>query len=253
VVDTVLVPAKPAALRLTIMLYRHGRPQVDAHGNRRCYLRGNLAQLGRTAGISRRALVDAIADLVEIGFLTAHGRTHQQAPTGISAPYDDPQAGAKFAPTSEATATPHGGDRRSPGAPLNRHETTTTTRAPARAKIALALQELGVTDPAFLIDTHGEERCDRALWATDQANRRNTLKNPAGLLVLMLRRKSDLAPRPPAATTWTAPTADEIRAVRERTARLEHYITAHGCMCGFDGTNPCGEHAFDARERASNK
>jgi len=63
VVDEVLAPAKPVAFRLVVMLYRHGKPLVDRNGDRRTYWRGSTQQLARLIGASKRALLQAEAEL----------------------------------------------------------------------------------------------------------------------------------------------------------------------------------------------
>jgi hypothetical protein len=201
VVDEVLAPAKPIAFRLTVMLYRHGRPVAGRQGERRVYWRGTLAELSRLIGASKPHLIEAERYLAGVGFLRVHERTHNQAPHAISAPLDRPEAGNKLLPALEAKNTPHGGGDPDPSLSQREEEITTTTTA-AREIICDRLAELGCTTPDAWIARFGPARCEAALALCGTFD---GIRNPAGLVFTLLTSGQPLrAPPVPAEDDFEA-------------------------------------------------
>jgi hypothetical protein len=140
IVDDILAGAKPTAVRLTILLLRRGSPQVDRNGNRRIYWRGPLQSLARIVGCSKRSLLDAEHELVDIGFLTVHGKIFHNAIHALSVPLSRPQRGANFASPAEPENRTHGGGAGWGNAQAEEDEifeadprTTTSAPAPGQA------------------------------------------------------------------------------------------------------------------------
>jgi len=188
IVDDVLVGAKPAAFRLVVFLFRHGRQVTDhATGGRRVYWKGSHQSLCRVVGVSRRSLIDAEAELVEAGVLAVHAKTRPNALHAVSLPYDAPKGGAKFAPVLEADCPPHSGgvdhlkERSSFSSVAS--DTTTTT---ARSRVVEVMERLGVTRPASTVSRFGAGLCMAALLELDAANGRKRIENPAGYVFQLL-------------------------------------------------------------------
>lgn len=131
VVDDVLRPATPAAFRLVVFLFRHGRQVVDTNGDRRCYWRGSSAELARLVGLSKRHVLAAEHYLAETGFLAIHNTTRPNAPHAISARYDRPstEGGYFLSPPGEADFVDHGDASSTPDRSSIPIDSTTTTSA----------------------------------------------------------------------------------------------------------------------------
>lgn len=184
VVDNVLVQARPTAVRLAVMLYRHGRPQVDRAGNRRLYWRGSLQALARLTGCSKRSIVDAQRELVELGLVRVHAPNRHRAPQGLSVP-----CGANFSPHAESEVRTHDDDQEIDRSSLSREDQVPITTTESGADFALVeeLRELGVTSPEEWLRRWGSDRVDAALaYLEDRRAAGYVARNAPGLLYTWL-------------------------------------------------------------------
>ncbi len=193
VVDEIIAPAKPVAVRLVLHLYRHGRPVVGADGSRRVYWKGSAASLARVCGVSRFRLIEAEAELVEAGFLTVHEPNRAGASHAISAAYDLSQ---NVTPSRIQDGT-HDGDDPDPDPDPDPERdpsslagpTTTITQVPREAgvsRIVTALANAGVSSPNAWLAQFGADACDAVLGHLERVDP-GAVKNPAGWLYRLLQ------------------------------------------------------------------
>lgn len=229
VVDEIIRPATPVAVRLVIILYRHGRQVVDSSGSRRVYWRGSTAELARLTGVSKRHLIAAEHYLADASFLTLHNQTRPNAPHAISARYDRPetQGGYKLSPLAESE-NPHHGDDASNTDPFDQitEEPDTTTTTQAAVTICNRLTDWGVTSPLRWLAQFGTERVTAAL-AAFEAEHASDARNPAGFLYTLLtspETTSTLFARSRATTPAPEDDAYEAQKRRFLSGPLAHVI-----------------------------
>jgi hypothetical protein len=247
-VDEVLAGAKPAAFRLAVVLHRHGSARVDARGARVLYWRGSLQSLGRLAGLSKPALIEAELWLDEMGALRRHGRVEARAPHAVSVAVDLPfavggkkggsdfgdggggknflpasepesaRSGKNFLPACEAKSATHGGGGDLDPLPgVDGYLISTTTNTPGAVRILDRLAALGVSDPEGLVAEFGAGRCEAAAAV---AEGQMGLSNPAGFAVSLLRSRRRL--RVPLAAQGGGGAVERGDAERVRAYRREH-------------------------------
>ncbi len=214
VVDEIIAPANPAAVRLVLHLYRHGRPVVGGDGNRRVYWKGSQTALARVCGLSRFRLIVAEAELVEAGFLTVHQPNRAGAAHAISAAYD---LSLLVTPLRLGNGT-HGGDDPDPDPERDPSSlagpTTTITQVPREAevsRIVTALANAGVTSPNAWVAQFGADACDAALAHLERVDA-VVVRNPAGWLYRLLQTPGLTAP----SSRPSAPAAESFEERKRR-------------------------------------
>ena len=206
IVDDVLAPADPSAIRVVLAIFRHGSLQVAGDGSQRVYWRGGRVQLGRISHQSKRSVDAALAALMAAGFVSLHQPGDSTHGIALSAPLSRPGERATVAKAEEgpATAAPAKGRiesvrRASVAAPaipdaadmhdgddpdrslssLDSQEITITTMT--REELFSRLGEEGVSNPASWLAKFDHARIEAALHRLDDAYERDELA--AGPLV----------------------------------------------------------------------
>lgn len=190
VIDEVLQPAKPIAFRLVVLLFRHGRPVVDANGNRRVYWRGSTQELARLVGASKPHILAAEHQLEERGFLVLHKRTHNNAPHALSAPVER-AGGNNLLPLSDSDFDTYG-DAIAPDPPIREDESIITSSNDPAVTICNRLAAYGVTTPERWLREFDRERIAIALDILDEAADTRTVHNPGGFLRSLITTRAPL-------------------------------------------------------------
>lgn len=200
IVDDVLAPADPSAIRVVLALFRHGSLQVAGDGSQRVYWRGGRVQLGRVSHQSKRSVDAAIAALRAAGFVTLHTPREPTHGIALSVPLSRPGERATVAPAEEGSATDaptkgriepvrragvapraipeaadmHDGDDPDPSfSHFDCQETTITTMT--REEMFSRLAEEGVSNPASWLAKFDHARIEAALDRLDEAYERDEL------------------------------------------------------------------------------
>lgn len=209
VYDEVVIGGSRTETVLALFIYRHGHPDAST-GARRNFCRGSMTELARRIGVDRKTLIGAVHSLQEKGFLTVHKRVKHHAGSSISMPFDRPAIGGITPPTSEDIGvfspptsdsavgkdggiTPPIAEPKSPHMMMMREtpslsdlsfSSSSSSRAgpvASRHQLEAQLAQIGVTDPADLLQRFPSDRIATALEILTRS--KGVVRKPAAFVV----------------------------------------------------------------------